>query len=32
MKKGKNAFDWDITQTGILDINGQPIDGYIEII
>jgi hypothetical protein len=31
MKKGKNAFEWDIKQTGILDINGNPIKGYKEI-
>ena len=30
MKKG-NAFNWDIKQTGILDINGNPIKGYKEI-
>lgn len=27
----KNAFSWDINQTGILDINGKPIKGYKEI-
>ncbi len=26
-----NAFDWDIQQTGILDINGNPIKGYKQI-
>jgi len=30
MKK-ENAFDWDIKQTGILDINGKPIKGYKQI-
>lgn len=30
MKK-ENAFDWDINQTGILDINGNPIKGYKQI-
>jgi len=30
MKKD-NAFNWDIKQTGILDINGQPIKGYKQI-
>jgi len=26
--KNKNAFNWDIKKTGILDINGNPIKGY----
>jgi hypothetical protein len=26
-----NAFNWDINQTGILDINGNPIKGYKQI-
>jgi len=29
--KNENAFNWDIKQTGILDINGNPIKGYKEI-
>lgn len=31
MKEGKNAFEWDIKQTGILDANGNPIKGYKQI-
>lgn len=31
MKKGKNEFEWDIKQDGILDINGNPIKGYKQI-
>jgi len=31
MKNRDNAFEWDIKQTGILDINGNPIKGYKEI-
>jgi hypothetical protein len=31
MKKRENAFDWDIKQDGILDINGNPIKGYKQI-
>ncbi|HIP31407.1 MAG TPA: DUF932 domain-containing protein [Crocinitomicaceae bacterium] len=31
MKKGKNAFNWDIKQTAILDIHGNPIKGYKQI-
>ena len=26
-----NAFNWDIKETGILDINGNPIKGYKQI-
>ena len=31
MKKENNAFNWDIKQTGILDINGNLIKGYKQI-
>ena len=30
MKK-ENEFNWDIRETGILDINGNPIKGYKQI-
>lgn len=29
--KRENAFNWDIQETGILDINGNPIKGYKQI-
>jgi hypothetical protein len=29
--KNENAFNWDIKETGILDINGNPIKGYKQI-
>lgn len=29
--KNENAFSWDIKETGILDINGNPIKGYKQI-
>lgn len=31
MKKGNNEFEWDIKQTEILDVNGNPIKGYKQI-